>query len=191
MYRCLIIFVVVSLFSGCATSVKSPLSARVTGDGKYWIVQEPLKFELNGEDRYVPKGFVTDFASVPRSFWVAFPPCDIYTPAAVVHDYLYWMQFPECDQECADSFLNSAMESADVPRWKRVPIYMAVRVAGSSAWSENTELNQRGVIRFVPEGFVADQPNETWAQIEKRLKEYLEKQSVANAIHGTTLTGRP
>ena len=189
MYRYLAIFVVVSLFSGCATSVKSPLSARVTGDGKYWIVQEPLKFELNGEDRYVPKGFVTDFASVPRSFWVAFPPCDIYTPAAVVHDYLYWMQFPECDQECADSFLNSAMESADVPSWKRVPIYMAVRVAGRSAWSENSMLNRQGVIRFVPDDFVADQPNETWAQMEERLKIHLEERAVSSS--GGSTVGRP
>ena len=37
----------------------------------------------------VPKGFVTDGASIPRIFWVYLPRHGKYTKAAVVHDFLY------------------------------------------------------------------------------------------------------
>ena len=36
-----------------------------------------------------PKGFVTNFASIPRIFWRIFPPVDNYDPAAVIHDAGY------------------------------------------------------------------------------------------------------
>jgi lysozyme len=37
----------------------------------------------------VPTGFKSDLASVPRILWPIFPPFGRYTPAAVIHDYLY------------------------------------------------------------------------------------------------------
>lgn len=74
--------------TGCA--LKTPLSATVTADGKYWVVNRPLIYEHpKTKQRFeVPRGFVTDLASVPRLFWMALPPCGNYTPAAVVHDYI-------------------------------------------------------------------------------------------------------
>lgn len=35
----------------------------------------------------IPKGFETDGASVPKIFWWAFPPVEIYFGSAVVHDF--------------------------------------------------------------------------------------------------------
>jgi hypothetical protein len=43
-------------------------------------------FSRNGID--VPIGFVTDGASIPRIFWVAFAPHE-YLTSAVIHDYGY------------------------------------------------------------------------------------------------------
>ena len=41
----------------------------------------------------VPKGFVTDFASILQAFWaLGLSPHGQYSRAAVVHDYLYWSQ---------------------------------------------------------------------------------------------------
>src|SRR5262249_35732270 len=40
----------------------------------------------------VPRGFVTDFASVPRLFWSLLPPIGRYGYAALFHDYVYWQQ---------------------------------------------------------------------------------------------------
>lgn len=36
----------------------------------------------------VPTGYETDFASVPRVFWIIAPPLGPYAKAAVVHDFL-------------------------------------------------------------------------------------------------------
>jgi hypothetical protein len=37
---------------------------------------------------HVPKGFITDGATVPRVFWPIFPPISMYLEATVLHDYL-------------------------------------------------------------------------------------------------------
>jgi hypothetical protein len=51
------------------------------------------QFELVENYRYrdivIPKGYITDGASVPRIFWSIFPPNKAeYLSAAIVHDYL-------------------------------------------------------------------------------------------------------
>lgn len=57
-----------------------------------WCVDQPFYFYLNGKNQhsfvYVPKGFLTDGASVPRIFWSIIPPWGIYGNAAIIHDYL-------------------------------------------------------------------------------------------------------
>lgn len=57
-----------------------------------WRLNETLEFYIDvpgGNTVIVPKGFRTDFASVPRIFWGIFPPATgRYIRAAVVHDYL-------------------------------------------------------------------------------------------------------
>ena len=46
----------------------------------------PIGFELRGMT--VPLGFLSDGASVPRLFWVFFPPTGKYLRACIIHDYL-------------------------------------------------------------------------------------------------------
>nr|DAV19986.1 MAG TPA: Protein of unknown function (DUF1353) [Caudoviricetes sp.] len=51
------------------------------------------QFELVENYRYrdivIPRGYITDGASVPRIFWSIFPPNKAeYLSAAIVHDYL-------------------------------------------------------------------------------------------------------
>ena len=58
-------------------------------DGKRHELFQDYIYEVNGYRITVPKGFITDLASVPRSFWTIFPPFGKYTPAAVIHDFLY------------------------------------------------------------------------------------------------------
>src|SRR3954454_19309299 len=40
----------------------------------------------------VPKGFVTDLASIPQLFCSILPPTGRYSYPAIVHDFLYWCQ---------------------------------------------------------------------------------------------------
>src|SRR5271166_5582366 len=60
----------------------------------------------------VPKGFVTDFASIPRIFFSLLRPDGEYTYAAIIHDYLYWEQITS--KETADSTLREAMKDFGV-----------------------------------------------------------------------------
>jgi len=55
----------------------------------------------------IPKGFVTDYASVPRYLWWLYPPVGGYDDAAVVHDYLY-----ECGPEVIPE-LTRAQDEGD------------------------------------------------------------------------------
>lgn len=75
----------------------------------------------------VPKGTLSDLASVPPFFWRVIPPGGKYNVAAVVHDYLYETK---CDRRLADSIFRMLMEEAGVPRWKCRLMHWAVRLFG-------------------------------------------------------------
>jgi len=78
----------------------------------------------------VPKGYRTDFASVPRFMWRVLPPYGEYGKAAVIHDYL-------CDnnahcassKEAADIFFE-AMTVLKVKAWKKYAMTWAVKLFG-------------------------------------------------------------
>jgi hypothetical protein len=81
----------------------------------------------------VPEGFVTDFASIPRLFWSLLPPDDYqYTAASIVHDRLY--ETHEMTRPEADKVFYRAMAIYHTPKWKRVIMYLAVRLFGRSAY---------------------------------------------------------
>jgi hypothetical protein len=169
--RLVTVLVVSAALAGCEQQ-RSPMVASPTGDGKYWVLMAPLEYKQPKTKQrvVVPTGFVTDLASVPRLFWTAFPPCGKYTSAAVVHDYLYWNQSPDCDIDCADNILLVAMEESGVSLVTRTAIYKGVRLGGQSAWDSNAKAKAAGAIRLVPEAFLNFGPYDTWEQIERRVR---------------------
>lgn len=113
---------------------KSPLLLEPYGDRK-WILKEEYVYEINGYCLKVPKGFVTDLASVPRVLWVFFPPYGKYTEAAVVHDYLYSeINDTGINRELADKIFNHIMKELGVSFYKRNSMYRAVRTFGEASW---------------------------------------------------------
>jgi hypothetical protein len=83
----------------------------------------------------VPKGFVTDFASVPRGFrWLVHGHDNTRKPA-VIHDYLY--SWAVGDRKEADKIFLQGMDKADVALWKRYTCYAAVRAGGWITWEKN------------------------------------------------------
>ena len=131
-----------------------------------WTLDTPLKFDsdtLSDEGRdllkycgvrvtnknvvSVPKGYITDLASVPRFCWAFIAPFDV-ARAAVVHDILYekintaykgekilTKHDRERYRKVADDVFKEGMESAvpPVPKWKIWAAYNAVRVFGRLA----------------------------------------------------------
>jgi hypothetical protein len=148
-------------------------------DGKYHIVHEPFTFDSESINKKitVPKGFVTDFASVPRAAWSIVPPTGRYTQAAVVHDWLYWDQPSDILRDQADMAFLEGMRDAGVNEAQAQAIYRVVRSpAGESAWQDNARLKAAGAIRRLPPGFHVS-PYESWEQIEGRLKRAQERQN--------------
>lgn len=81
----------------------------------------------------VPKGFVSDGASVPRALWAIYPPFGRYLEAAIVHDW-YCVQghrgeSPIDSVQAADVF-REAMQVCGVSKWRRFKMYWAVRLFG-------------------------------------------------------------
>lgn len=80
----------------------------------------------------VPKGFVTDLASVPRvpiAYWLA---GGTSNEASIVHDYLYSSH--KTTRAVADAVLREASAVTGVPTWRRWIIWAGVRLGGGSHW---------------------------------------------------------
>jgi hypothetical protein len=139
-------------------------------DGDQWFLTEELRYEVfdTGVVVPVPRGFVTDFASVPRPFWAFLPKWGKYGPASIVHDYLYWDQ--RCTREQADSLMLLAMKESDVSAFRRWLIHRALRWGGSMAWRNNASARTDGLLReMVRRDQYPANPTVTWKVHQKHL----------------------
>jgi hypothetical protein len=96
--------------------------------GKDWVLVEPFGYTGNTDTITVPKGFVTDFASVPRLCVWLLPRYGRWTQAAILHDYL-WRRARdgEFDFYDADGIFNRALRELQVPFLRRWIMWTAVR----------------------------------------------------------------
>ena len=95
-----------------------------------WQLLRPIKYIdiHNGEMIYinVPEGFITDFASVPRPFWIFTPPDGKYTLASVVHDYL--CIHPEImKRKAADELFMKIAKQSGVNKFTSYIMFAAIR----------------------------------------------------------------
>lgn len=95
----------------------------------------------------VPRGFVTDLASIPRIFWSIFRPDGDYAFAAVVHDYIYWTQ--DRTREQADRIFRLAMSDLEISDLQANLLFTAVDTLGESAWLKNYRARKEGERRLI------------------------------------------
>lgn len=129
----------------------APLAVSRFLDRTYYLIQA-FTWTPTGDSAplgriVAPKGFVTDFASVPAVFWSVLPPDDEYVTAAVIHDWLYWNQATTRAQ--ADQAMWDCMAELGVSKFKLASIYVAVRTFGDAAWSGNAALKAKGERRVL------------------------------------------
>lgn len=138
-------------------------------DNQTWILKSAFQYEIGntGVIITVPRGFVTDFASIPKLLWWWLSPHDYYSRAAVVHDYLYWAQ--QCTRLQADNLLLIAMKESDVSSDRQSLVYRGVRLGGESAWNANQRDRASGQVRIIPSDYPAPAPNSTWAEYRLQL----------------------
>lgn len=121
------------------------------GDWDYFYIDGPLGWVPDFGEKFdpvvVPKGFVTDLASIPQPFWRWLPRTGRYAYAAIVHDYLYWIQTvprSEADRIFRLAMLNSLVDAATI-----TVIYESVKSGGQSAWDANAKLKAAGEKRIL------------------------------------------
>ena len=121
------------LFCGTRLNLTGPLRVEILPSGRRARLTQPYRVgTAGGSIIEVPEGFETDFASVPRLFWRVVPPWGRYSPAAVVHDFLY--STGKVSRKEADAIFLELMARLAVPLWKRYVMYWAVRLFGWFAW---------------------------------------------------------
>lgn len=123
-------------------SFLTPLVVEVMPGGKTFKVAREFTYRWKRENLgiRVPFGFVTDFASIPRFARIIIPKLGKYTKASVLHDAIYQDDFSLNDvrgrltRKDADLIFRDGMRDLGVVKWKRILMWMAVRVGGHFAW---------------------------------------------------------
>jgi hypothetical protein len=164
---------VVTVDSVLTTHVPEPIAGvalRPFAEGTNWMLTEPLVYRV-GDSRdsvVVPKGFVTDFASIPPRLQGLISALGPYMLPAVVHDYLYWEQ--RCTRAQADRLFLIAMQEMRVPFDRRWPMYEAVNGFGGGAWTQNGRDRRAGLPRIVPDGVRRNEALESWRSYRAYLR---------------------
>jgi hypothetical protein len=164
------VLVLAPAFSLLAQEAPTPVDFRPFSDARFWIVKEPLVYRvgISRDSLVVPRGFVTDFASIPPALQALIQQNGPNLLPAVVHDYLYWTQ--TCTRREADQLLKLAMIENRVTRKQQTAIYNAVRAAGSFAWESNRRERKRGLVRIIPESRLNIPPLTDWRSYQARMR---------------------
>lgn len=107
---------------------------------RLWRLESDLTYEIDskgsGKTITPPKGFITDFASIPRILWIFLPPWGKYSRAAIIHDYLCILLYYNkpnqfaINRAKADRIFLEAMEVSGVTTITRYILYLGVRIGG-------------------------------------------------------------
>ncbi len=125
----------------------TPLRAEKLSE-RNWRLLEALIYKSDTLDDYiaVPKGFVTNFASVPRLPFMYLMFGGIGDEAATLHDWLYSILCPiAVSRAKADKILRGVviecLTKDGMVRWKAMLIAYAmwagVRIGGASHWKKS------------------------------------------------------
>ena len=118
------------------------LDTRDMGDGNAMLL-ERFRYQTpdTGEIIEAEKGFITDFASIPRLFRVLVTGNDNTKKPAVIHDKGYrekqqhrswWARYNARKRQ--DKIMYMGMKENGVAWWKRHAVYRAIRGGGAFAW---------------------------------------------------------
>jgi len=120
----------------------------------YYKDLENGKFELINELRAttpyglitVPKGFITDLASIPWIAQIIIPKIGKQNRSSIIHDYLYEtgnINGKKITQKIADKIYLGLMRSRKVSKWNAKTQYRALRMFGWYAWNKYRKQDKR------------------------------------------------
>lgn len=112
------------------------------GNKDEWMLYDDFFVRLDTEDGEdsltlrIPKGFITDLASIPKLPIIFMMFEGKARRSAIVHDYLYELQYPK--KWCDDVFY-AAMDN-EVSDRDQYAMWLAVHLGGQSAWANHIPL---------------------------------------------------
>jgi hypothetical protein len=122
------------------SSFTTPLQIEVLPEGRFKVLSafEFYIYTSAGERVIVPEGFITDFATIPKSFrWLLPPYHSDYGKAAVIHDYLIANQYVNCP----DHGIRKIESRAEA----RLVFKIALRVLNCPLWKQNLLVGSVGL----------------------------------------------
>lgn len=100
--------------------------------GKHDILTRPFRYVYANGIIKVPRGFRTDYASIPRVFRAFITGYDKTRMPAVIHDYMYREAIET--RKLADDLFLKGMKETGVGWVKRHAMYLAVRGFAKGAY---------------------------------------------------------
>ena len=141
---------VVMLMERCKGKPNTTCAALSPDGRQLWAVTVDLTYRTHAGDTItVPKGMVTDLASIPKFAALALPPDGPWAQAAIIHDLLYIskgycvppkVKHGHCSRATpytrdeADLILRDAMGDLGISGWRVWAIYQGVHLGGKSSW---------------------------------------------------------
>lgn len=106
-----------------------------------WRLTEDFCCRVDDTQIIVPKGFLTDGASIPRFLWriCGHPMTTKRFPIAVVHDFIYSLGdknrwgYTRAD---ADGIYRDGLVVLEFSKWKANTEYYAIKFFGGSHWGD-------------------------------------------------------
>ncbi|GAB3885988.1 DUF1353 domain-containing protein [Spirosoma agri] len=106
-----------------------------------WELVYSITFQTRAGKVTVPRGYTTDFASVPMLFWGVFPPIGRYNRATILHDWwydnrLFTNEFGAKEaRRLADLELYEQLKAVEpTKKIRNYCMYLACRWFGKSWW---------------------------------------------------------
>ena len=131
------------------------------GEGEYRLEEDIVVFIAPMTPIVVPKGLITDFASIPRwARWFISPDASWIAVAALMHDVLYAGEWVE--RRVADSLMYQVMKYRRANWLQRTVVYLAVRIGGGFGWLRHDRIEVEQY-RYL---------------LQERISEYMEKKEV-------------
>ena len=133
---------------------------------KLWILHKDFIVRTPRGIFVIPRGYVTDHASVPRAFWTLIPPvADEIAEASIPHDYFYTKDSEEVPRKFADECLKEIARVNGASWITAQAAHKAVRVASKGLYRKKYSWDK------IPEGaytrFKDMTPDEILGAIEK------------------------
>lgn len=98
-------------------------------DHKHWSIQQPLIYKGRHDRWVVPRGFITDYATVPRFATWLVPITGVYTRAVILHDWFckYAIQAGLISARDADGVFRRILREEGTPELLRWLVWTGVR----------------------------------------------------------------